>query len=53
MKILLIMLQFYSVGSAPFCAVDNFGNETCYYYTLEACQSALGTHICIYKKPYQ
>lgn len=30
-------------GFAPFCAIDNVGNAYCYYYTYNACMSAVSS----------
>lgn len=56
MSVILLLLSLsdvhaYEVGSAPFCVVDNIGNQECYYYTLDACRQAaklkLSTATCI------
>jgi len=44
METLLLMFA-YTTGDAPFCLVDNFGNMTCFYYTLDACERAADHHI--------
>lgn len=28
-------------SAAPFCAVDNYGNEQCFYYTMDSCRDAV------------
>ena len=33
----------YDMGTAPFCLIDNLGNGTCFYYSMDACRMALGT----------
>lgn len=31
----------YESGEAPFCAVDEYGNMNCFYYSLSACREAI------------
>ena len=33
----LSLANAYVTGSAPFCAIDNYGNAQCFYYTYSSC----------------
>jgi hypothetical protein len=43
--ILMVILgqnaEAFESGTAPFCAVDNYGNKQCFYYTMDACEAAI------------
>ncbi len=39
-----LQVHAYETGSAPFCVMDNYGNTTCHYYTLESCLRAAKNH---------
>lgn len=38
---LLIKISFaYTMGNAPFCVSDNYGNLQCWYHSLSSCNDA-------------
>lgn len=53
--LLALILSFVpseSAEAAPFCRVSNGGLESCYYYSMEACQRAVSASggFCIYQR---
>jgi len=40
-KLILSLILYWISGSAPWCAVDNFGDLQCTYYSYQDCSDML------------
>jgi hypothetical protein len=52
LALVFLLVPSESAEAAPFCRVSNGGVESCYYYSMEACQRAANVSggFCIYQR---